>query len=233
MGERDDSMSPARCPRPPSDRLVEGQIVVDELAQVGEPGRDRPVVEVATVIASAILVRFASPSCLSGPFGPIREKRNGGTAASTAADNVLVRPSRDSPRTPSPSTQYVSEPCRSAPWAATCASSLSITVGSAVSYPAAERARELARRGWDNSIAAPIILPLPSAVNLRPQQRGVLERGVLDGLELSRARPRLLAEVLWCRTSLLEAERDVVVEEHDESLKSERNRLLACEGDLR
>src|SRR3982750_4702173 len=70
------------------------------------------------VIACASFVRLGRPSCLPVPFGPSLEKRNGGTAAGAATSAAgrpstpSVLPPSDSPRKPSPTTKYVSEPCR-------------------------------------------------------------------------------------------------------------------------
>ncbi len=57
------------------------------------------------VIATASFFRIASLSCLLIPLGPMREKRNAGTAVSTAAARDRSRPPTLSLRSPSPMTK--------------------------------------------------------------------------------------------------------------------------------
>src|SRR5215211_4973354 len=62
-------------------------------------------------IALPSLFRLDSVSWRSVPFGPMRENRNGGVSATASAASLGSRPPTVSPRSPSPRTKKVSEPC--------------------------------------------------------------------------------------------------------------------------
>lgn len=56
-------------------------------------------------MAVPIRLRLGSPSWRSMPFGPIREKRNGGAGACAVTASVAARPFVLSLSSPSPSTK--------------------------------------------------------------------------------------------------------------------------------
>jgi hypothetical protein len=83
-------------------RLVERQVVVDELAEVREARGDRRRLTAAAAISSPSFLRIARDGWRPVPFGPMRENRNGGAALAATAS---VRPSPLSPSKPSPRTK--------------------------------------------------------------------------------------------------------------------------------
>jgi len=78
--------------------------VVEELAEVGEAAGICDVPPPAAAISTPSLRRLVSPSWRPVPFGPMREKRNGGAAAAFATTRAESRPSPLSPSRPSPTT---------------------------------------------------------------------------------------------------------------------------------
>ena len=66
-------------------RLVEGQVVIDELAEVGEARRDpgRPAASRGHLVRDLLANPLAG--LVAAPVGPMREKRNAGVASAAAA----------------------------------------------------------------------------------------------------------------------------------------------------
>ena len=101
-------------------RLVERQVVVEELVEVGEAGGDRRVdAAVRRIIARRSPGASGSLSWRpSAPLGPIREKRNvcGAATEAVRCGALGTRPSRAPMlplRSPSPRTKSLSDPCAS------------------------------------------------------------------------------------------------------------------------
>src|SRR3954452_4020360 len=72
-----------------------------------------PTPPVPAAIRLPTFLRIVSESCRPAPFGPSREKRNGGVTASTSTASVGERPRAGLPGSPSPRTKKLSEPCAS------------------------------------------------------------------------------------------------------------------------
>ena len=76
-----------------------------ELEHVREPAGICDVRPPPAAISSPSLRRLGSPSCRPVPFGPMREKRNGGAAEALATARAVSRPSPLSASRPSPTTK--------------------------------------------------------------------------------------------------------------------------------